>query len=111
MSLITATSLSKAFGAEDIFRGVTFSVPKGARLAIVGALAALAGSIFDSLLGATVQAIYFCPKDQKETERHPLHTCGAETVQIRGWSWLGNDWVNFGCGAMGAVLALVLLVL
>ncbi|OGO75857.1 MAG: hypothetical protein A3K45_04635, partial [Chloroflexi bacterium RIFOXYC12_FULL_59_14] len=28
--------LSKSFGAEDIFRGVTFSVPKGARLAIVG---------------------------------------------------------------------------
>ena len=36
MSLITATSLSKSYGAEDIFRGVTFSVPKGARLAIVG---------------------------------------------------------------------------
>ncbi len=36
MSLITATSLSKSFGADDIFRGVTFSVPKGARLAIVG---------------------------------------------------------------------------
>jgi ATP-binding cassette subfamily F protein 3 len=36
VSLITATSLSKSFGAEDIFRGVTFSVPKGARLAIVG---------------------------------------------------------------------------
>ncbi len=36
MSLLTATSLSKSFGAEDIFRGVTFAVPKGARLAIVG---------------------------------------------------------------------------
>jgi uncharacterized protein (TIGR00297 family) len=67
----------------------------------------LAGSLFDSLLGATVQAIYFCPKDQKETERHPLHTCGTETVQIRGWSWLDNDWVNFGCGAMGAIVALL----
>jgi uncharacterized membrane protein len=64
-----------------------------------------AGSLFDSLLGATVQAIYFCPKDQKETERQPLHTCGTETVHLRGWEWLNNDWVNFGCGAMGAVLA------
>ena len=70
-------------------------------------LAGLGGSLFDSLLGATVQAIYFCPKDQKETERHPLHTCGTETVQIRGWKWLTNDWVNFGCGAVGAIIALV----
>lgn len=67
----------------------------------------LAGSLFDSLLGATVQAIYFCPKDQKETERHPLHTCGTETVHLRGWEWLTNDWVNFGCGAVGAVVALL----
>ncbi len=36
MSLITANSLSKSFGAEDIFAGVTFSVAKGARLALVG---------------------------------------------------------------------------
>ncbi|HEY5983376.1 MAG TPA: ABC-F family ATP-binding cassette domain-containing protein [Anaerolineales bacterium] len=36
MSLITATSLSKSFGAEDIFRDVSFSVGKGARLALVG---------------------------------------------------------------------------
>ncbi len=71
----------------------------------------LAGSLFDSLLGATVQAIYFCPKDQKETERHPLHTCGTETVRIRGWKWLTNDWVNFACGAAGAVLTLVVILL
>jgi uncharacterized protein (TIGR00297 family) len=70
-------------------------------------LAGLAGSLFDSLLGATVQAIYFCPKDQKETERHPLHLCGTETIHLRGWEWLNNDWVNFACGAMGAVLAVM----
>lgn len=74
-------------------------------------LSGLAGSLFDSLLGATVQAIYFCPKDQKETERHPLHTCGTETVHLRGWKWLTNDWVNFACGAMGVVLAVVVVLL
>ncbi|HET9588131.1 MAG TPA: ABC-F family ATP-binding cassette domain-containing protein [Anaerolineales bacterium] len=36
MSLITANSLSKSFGAEDIFANVSFSVAKGARLALVG---------------------------------------------------------------------------
>jgi uncharacterized protein (TIGR00297 family) len=67
--------------------------------------AGLAGSLFDSVLGATVQAMYFCPADQKETEKHPLHTCGTETVHIRGWKWLNNDWVNFACGALGSLIA------
>ncbi len=68
-------------------------------------LAGLAGSLFDSFLGATVQAMYYCPTDKKETEKHPLHTCGTETIHIRGWKWLNNDWVNFACGAFGAVIA------
>jgi ATP-binding cassette subfamily F protein 3 len=36
MSLITVSSLSKSFGAEDIFHEVSFSVAKGARFALVG---------------------------------------------------------------------------
>ncbi|OQY90429.1 MAG: hypothetical protein B6D38_03810 [Anaerolineae bacterium UTCFX1] len=36
MSLITVSSLSKSFGAEDLFSGVSFSIAKGARLAVVG---------------------------------------------------------------------------
>jgi uncharacterized protein (TIGR00297 family) len=70
--------------------------------------AGLAGSLFDSLLGATVQAMYYCPTEKKETEKYPLHTCGTETVHIRGWKWLDNDWVNFACGAIGALIALLL---
>lgn len=37
MSLISVTNLSKSFGAADIFSGVTFSLARGARLALVGA--------------------------------------------------------------------------
>src|SRR5258708_38015684 len=36
MSLISVSSLSKSFGAEDIFREVSFSIAKGARFALVG---------------------------------------------------------------------------
>jgi len=71
-------------------------------------LAGLAGSLFDSLIGGTVQAMYYCPTDKKETEKHPLHTCGTETVHIRGWKWLDNDWVNFACGAFGVLIALLI---
>jgi uncharacterized protein (TIGR00297 family) len=69
-------------------------------------LAGLLGSLFDSLLGATIQSIYHCPACDKETERHPLHTCGAPTTLKRGWEWLDNDWVNFGCAAFGVLVAL-----
>jgi uncharacterized protein (TIGR00297 family) len=74
-------------------------------------LAGLLGALFDSLLGATVQAIYRCPQCDKETEKHPLHKCGTPTVQIRGWKWLNNDLVNVGCALSGAgvMLALVFL--
>jgi ATP-binding cassette subfamily F protein 3 len=36
MSFITVTGLSKSFGPLDLFSGVSFSIPKGARLALVG---------------------------------------------------------------------------
>ncbi len=78
-----------------------------ASIFFVVTLAGLAGALFDSFLGATVQAMYFCPKDNKETEKHPLHTCGTPTTLIRGWVWLDNDWVNFACGTFGVLTYLL----
>ena len=75
----------------------------GVGLAFAAAMGGgMLGSLVDSLLGATLQAIYFCPACQKETERHPTHTCGTATTQVRGLSWLNNDWVNFLCALSGA---------
>jgi ATP-binding cassette subfamily F protein 3 len=36
MSLVNAANLAKSFGPTDIFSGITLSVPRGARIAIVG---------------------------------------------------------------------------
>ncbi len=36
MSLLTVTNLSKLFGAVDLFRDVSFAIPVGARLALIG---------------------------------------------------------------------------
>ena len=78
---------------------------------VILSLAGLAGSLLDSLLGASVQAIYYCPTCQKETERHPAHTCGSPTALVRGWRWLNNDWVNVACSVAGAGLAIAALLL
>ncbi len=78
-----------------------------ARLEIIP-IAGLLGALFDSFLGATVQAVYFCLSCSKETEKHPLHTCGTGTTQVRGWKWLNNDMVNLGCAALGMAIGLVL---
>ena len=70
----------------------------------IGILGGLAGSTFDSLLGATVQGIYYCPRCQKETESK-VHRCGQPTRHLRGWRWLNNDWVNFGSSIVGSLMA------
>lgn len=90
--------------------GDSFVVPAPGLAAwtLVGAGAGLAGSLFDSLLGATLQVIYFCPACQKETEREQ-HACGAQTEYRRGLRGLNNDWVNAAASLLGGVFGAGLL--
>jgi uncharacterized membrane protein len=85
----------------------SFAAPSSNPLGLLLTVAAagVIGSLVDSLLGATVQAIYVCPQCQKETERHPLHGCGTPTRHLRGWRWLNNDLVNLICSLSGAAAA------
>jgi uncharacterized protein (TIGR00297 family) len=75
---------------------------------LVGSVGGMGGALVDSLLGASVQGIYFCPSCNKETERHPLHSCGAATSPLRGWRWVNNEIVNFSCSLFGAFTAAAL---
>jgi len=88
-------------------RGLSWTCPPSAAgrwtllpLALAGGLA---GSVADSLLGATWQGIYRCPQCGKETERR-AH-CGGPTMLLRGRPWLTNDAVNFLATLVGAAVA------
>jgi len=74
-------------------------------------LAGFSGSLVDSLLGATLQANYYCPACHKQTERYPFHACGAPTRRIRGLPWLNNDGVNVVCSLVGSLAGLISLFL
>ncbi len=70
----------------------------------IAALSGLAGALFDSLMGATLQAMYYCTKCKKETEK-TVHNCGTRTTAIRGFKWFDNDLVNLVSTILGAAVA------
>jgi uncharacterized protein (TIGR00297 family) len=88
--------------------GLPDSLMAGVLRTVGLAAAGLLGSLVDSLIGATIQAIYTCPNCQKETERHPLHSCGTPTTLVRGLPWMDNDWVNISCTVVSGGISLVL---
>ncbi|HLJ35452.1 MAG TPA: DUF92 domain-containing protein [Ktedonobacteraceae bacterium] len=74
-------------------------------LPVIGLLSGLLGSLADSLMGATLQAIYYCPTCEKETERR-IHSCGTATLPLRGIAWFDNDVVNFIATLCGALIGI-----
>lgn len=66
---------------------------------MIGGLSGLAGSLYDSFLGATVQGMYYADDAEIETEKR-VHQ-GKQTRLIRGWRWMTNDVVNLIASGLG----------
>lgn len=66
-----------------------------------------AGAFVDSLLGASAQALRWCPQCRRDCETNP-HACGSATTVRRGVAWIENDAVNLAATLSGAAIALLL---
>lgn len=70
-------------------------------------IAGFAGALIDSVLGAMIQARYWCARCQVLTEQ-PVHRCGSSAILRRGFRHVTNDAVNALAIAGAAALAWIL---
>ncbi len=95
-------------GTVAEFAGALFVAATAYAFGIHAFLAVLAGgfggALVDSVLGASLQSLRWCPQCARPCERDP-HSCGATTSHARGLVWFGNDGVNFAATLSGAALA------
>jgi uncharacterized protein (TIGR00297 family) len=105
-----------ATAAGGLFIGVVlalvFRIEHGGWLAwlVPAALVGgLAGSLCDSLLGATVQASYRLPGGGETERAHGAD--GTPHELARGWRWMNNDAVNFLSSLVGGMVALAVFLL
>ncbi len=99
------------FGTLASFGGALF-IASGAALArwpvpfAAAVLGGLAGSVADSLLGATLQTRRWCDVCATSTERS-IHSCGNRTRRIGGLRGFDNDAVNAVSSGVGALVTLL----
>ena len=82
-----------------------WDTPATLAMMVSGSIGGLIGVGVDSVLGATLQATYYCSTCHKQTEQ-TIHRCGTVTDPVKGWKWLNNELVNFLCTMAGALTAI-----
>jgi uncharacterized protein (TIGR00297 family) len=106
---ITLLGTSGAFLGSAILAGVSTAFHPGGVVGVIGwrefiiiLFSGLFASLFDSLLGATVQAKFHCVVCGKETEK--THHCHRATEFHSGYRWVNNDVVNILAALFGVAM-------
>jgi uncharacterized protein (TIGR00297 family) len=95
-------TLAAVAGAAMIAAAATLSGLVAAPLAVL--VGGVAGSLADSLAGATIQERRWCDRCSSSTERR-VHGCGSTTRTVGGVPGARNDFVNLVCTLVGALVA------
>jgi uncharacterized protein (TIGR00297 family) len=103
---ITAVGLGASVAGAAMLIGMARLTGIQANLSAVFA-GGIAGSLADSLMGATVQERRWCDQCSRSTERR-VHSCGATTRVVGGVPGARNDFVNVVCTIVGAAVAALL---
>lgn len=74
---------------------------------LLGGIGGLFGSLLDSFLGATVQAVYYSNFKRKETEKR-IDPTGEKNRLLRGFTWMTNDLVNLFASCGGGIVSLLI---
>jgi len=111
-AISTRGTLGALFGATAIALTALFGTAMGwwlpdrsiTTIGVALVVAGFAGALIDSVLGATIQAQYWCPRCQAPTEQ-PVHRCGTAATLKHGVPLVTNDVVNTLSIGVAAVLA------
>lgn len=102
---VSAPGLAATLAGAAFVAAVAWAAGWPQRTAAAALVGGVAGSIADSIFGATIQARRRCPACRTGTERI-VHDCGERTLPAGGMSWADNDVVNVLATIVGAGVTL-----